>query len=85
MGSDLRRGEPISCYEERARLHPVTDRQNPPHRGDHLRAPLNQRLRRAFLEGSEEDSRRLGRGLTGEELERVLGHYPGDLPLRPEQ
>jgi hypothetical protein len=44
------------------------------------RARLNQRLRQAFLEGAEEDSRRrLGRGLTAEELERVLRRYPGDI------
>ena len=47
---------------------------------DHERRErLNKRLRQAFIEGSEEDSRRrLGRGLTAEELERVLWHYPGD-------
>jgi hypothetical protein len=39
------------------------------------RAPLNQRLRQSFIEGAEVDSRwRLGRGLTAEELERVLRH-----------
>jgi hypothetical protein len=44
------------------------------------RARLNQRLRQAFIAGAEEDSRRrLGRGLTAEELERVLRRYPGDL------
>jgi len=44
------------------------------------RARLNQRLRQAFVEGAEEGSRRrLGRGLTAEELERVLWHYPGDV------
>ena len=43
------------------------------------RARLNQRLRQAFIEGAEEDSRRrLGRGLTARELERVLRRYPGD-------
>jgi hypothetical protein len=43
------------------------------------RADLNRRLRAAFVEGAEEDSRRrLGRGLTREELERVLRRYPGD-------
>jgi hypothetical protein len=37
------------------------------------RARLNERLRQAFIEGAEEDSRRrLGRGLVTEELERVL-------------
>lgn len=41
---------------------------------------LSERLRAAFAEGAEEDSRRrLGRGLTREELERVLRRYPGDL------
>jgi hypothetical protein len=45
------------------------------------RSRLNKRLRQAFLEGAEEDSRRrLGRGLSVEELERVLWHYPGDVP-----
>ena len=29
--------------------------------------------------------RLLGRGLTAEELERVLRHYPGDLPERREK
>ena len=53
--------------------------------GDDRRARLNQRLRQAFIEGAEEDSRRrLGRGLTAEELERVLRRYPGDVPDRRE-
>ena len=44
------------------------------------RARLNQRLRQAFIEGAEVDMRRrLGRGLTAEELERVLRRYPGDV------
>ena len=44
------------------------------------RVRLNERLRAAFIEGAEEDSqRRLGRGLTVEELERVFWHYPGDI------
>jgi hypothetical protein len=47
------------------------------------RARLNQRLRQAFIEGAEEHSRqRLGRGLTAEELERVLWRYPGDVAER---
>lgn len=51
---------------------------------DHARrARLTQRLRQAFIAGAEEDSRRrLGRGLSAEELERVLWRYPGDLPER---
>jgi hypothetical protein len=44
------------------------------------RQRLYERLRPAFLAGAEEDSRRrLGRGLTRNELERVLRRYPGDL------
>ena len=44
------------------------------------RARLNRRLRQAFIDGAEEDSRRrLGRGLSSEELERALWHYPGDV------
>jgi|GEM_PF-1560290 len=50
------------------------------------RARLNQRLRQSFIEGAEVDMRRvLGRGLTAEELERVLRRYPGDLPERREK
>jgi hypothetical protein len=46
---------------------------------------LNKRLRAALVEGAEEDSRRrLGRGLTVEELERVLWRYPGDV-LEPHE
>jgi hypothetical protein len=41
---------------------------------------LNERLRAEFVAGAEEDSRRrVGSGLTREELERVLRRYPGDL------
>jgi hypothetical protein len=60
------------------------DRERHIARPDHdRRARLNQRLRQAFIEGAETDSRRrLGRGLTAEELERVLRRYPGDLPER---
>jgi len=50
------------------------------------RARLNRRLRQAFIEGAEEDSRpRRGRRLTAEELERVLRRYPGDVRGRREQ
>jgi len=50
------------------------------------RERLNQRLRQAFIEGAEEDSRRrLGRGLSREELERVLRRYPGDVVERGER
>jgi hypothetical protein len=41
------------------------------------RAGLNRRLRQAFVEGVEADSRRrLGPGLTAEELGRALRRYP---------
>ena len=41
--------------------------------------PLERRARRAFLDGAEEESQRaMGRGLTHEELKRVLRRYPGD-------
>jgi hypothetical protein len=50
------------------------------------RTHLNERLRQAFIEGAEEDSRRrLDRGLTAEELERVLRRYPGDVAERRER
>lgn len=47
------------------------------------RSELNRRLRQAFLEGAEERSMRvLGRGLTDDELRRVLRWYPGDIGQR---
>ena len=47
------------------------------------RQVLNRRLRIAFIAGAEESSRsRLGRGLSEEELRRVLRRYPCDLPER---
>ena len=47
------------------------------------RADLNRRLRAAFIAGAEERSRReVGRGLSEDELGRVLRRYPGDLPKR---
>jgi hypothetical protein len=54
-------------------------RSNTGDRNDALRR-LNERLRAEFIAGAEEDSRRrLGRGLTKEELERVLRRYPWDV------
>ena len=45
--------------------------------------PPDRRLRLEFLAGAEEDSRRrLGRGLSADELARVLQHYPGDVEQR---
>jgi len=50
----------------------LTDQPDSPDADQDRRARLNQRLRQAFIEGAEEDSRRrLGRGLTAEERERV--------------
>jgi hypothetical protein len=47
------------------------------------RRELNRRLRAAFITVAEERSRETaGRGLSEEELERVLRRYPGDLPER---
>jgi len=47
------------------------------------RARLNRRLGAAFIEGAERESRESkGRGLTTEELERVLRRYPGDVERR---
>ena len=47
------------------------------------RSALNRRRRIAFITAAEEQSRReVGRGLSAEELERVLRRYPGDLPER---
>jgi hypothetical protein len=62
-----------SMADQKAELRSLTAR----------RADLNRRLRLAFIEGAEERSRaRLGRGLTDEELQRVLRRYPGDAPER---
>ena len=62
----------------------MDDREPTPDADKRRRACLDQRLRRAFIVGAEEDSRRrLGRGLTVEELERVLRRYLGDLPEPP--
>ena len=47
------------------------------------RSALNRRLRIAFIAGAEERSREtVGRGLTDEELERILRRYSGDVPER---
>ncbi|MBA3529186.1 MAG: hypothetical protein H0T91_07765 [Propionibacteriaceae bacterium] len=53
----------------------MTAQEAKPRRDD-----LERRLRAAFIQGAEEDSRRrLGRGLTRDELERVLRRYPGEV------
>jgi hypothetical protein len=74
-------------HDRRAATLPLVDdrERRIPDKADQRCARLNRRLRQAFIEGAEEDSRRrLGRGLTGEELVRVLRHYPGDVPERAE-
>jgi hypothetical protein len=41
---------------------------------------MNRRLRAEFMAGAEQEWRpRTGRPMTAEELERVLGRYPGDI------
>jgi hypothetical protein len=61
----------------------VSERSREPIESPARRQALNRRLRIAFIAGAEESSRtRLGRGLTDEELRRVLRRYPGDLPER---
>jgi len=56
-------------------------RWDPPADPVERRRQLNERLRAEFVAGAEVQSRRsLGRGLTADELRRVLEHYPGDLP-----
>ena len=61
----------------------MTDRPPDPRMLEAHGIELTWRLRLAFIAGAEERSRReLGRGLSEEELERVLRRYPGDLPRR---
>lgn len=51
---------------------------------DEILARPRREMRQAFIEGAEEDTRRhLGRGLTDEELRRMLRRYPGDIGERP--
>ena len=59
----------------------MDDGPRQPIEGASRRRELNRKLRRAFVEGAEERSQReSGRGLTEDELRRVLRRYPGDLP-----
>jgi hypothetical protein len=61
----------------------VNQEPSPPTESSNRFRELNRRLRFAFIAGAEERSQReLGRGLSEEELERVLRRYPGDLPER---
>jgi hypothetical protein len=61
----------------------VSERSLEPIESPARRQRLNRRLRIAFIAGAEEDSRSmLGRGLSEEELRRVLRRCPDDLPER---
>jgi hypothetical protein len=68
---------------QHAKVRSKADRQAEAIRLEMRRGDLNQRLRLAFIAGAEERSRQtVGCGLTGEELQRVLRRYPGDLAGR---
>lgn len=59
----------------------MSERSRESRRAEEQRHELNRRLRATFLEGAEERSREAhGRGLTDEELRRIMRRYPGDLP-----
>jgi hypothetical protein len=59
----------------------VPEQDSRPPQGEDRRRELNRRLRAVFIEGAEERSREaVGRGLTDEELRRIMRRYPGDLP-----
>ncbi len=64
-----------------ARRYPhVVEARNRPESIQDRCERLRERLRAEFIAGAEEDSRRrLGRGLTVEELKRVLLRYPGEM------
>ena len=50
----------------------------PSNDGTERRLERQRRLRFAFLEGAERQSREaVGRGLTQDELRRVIGRFPG--------
>ena len=80
------RGDTDQSFPKRAGRTDVLMGGHVPDPDQDRRARLNRRLRQAFVAGAEQDSRRrLGRGLTAEEMERVLRHYPGDVAERREQ
>jgi hypothetical protein len=58
----------------------MTSAERPTEADRERRRRLNRRLRAEFVAGAEEASRRhLERGLTLDELKRILRHYPGDV------
>jgi hypothetical protein len=61
----------------------MTERSRATRLAEERRHELNRQLRAEFIEGAEERSRKThGRGLTEEELSRIIRRYPGDLPER---
>ncbi len=61
----------------------MSERSRATRLAEERRHELNRRLRAEFVEGAEERSRKAhGRGLTDEELRRVIRRYPGDPPER---
>jgi len=63
-----------------AALHDLDDRLRGVPKPDGSRMDeLRRRVRLAYLEGADEESRRrIGRPPTPDELERILGRSPGD-------
>jgi len=45
------------------------------------REALNRRLRLAFYQGATDEMARFGRTFDAADVRRVLGRYPGDLPM----
>ena len=71
--SDIARKAAAKRWETRA-----NDAVEAEHGVQRKRARVNERLREAFAAGAEEQSRQsAGRGLTPDELDRVLRQYPG--------
>jgi hypothetical protein len=65
------------------KVRSMSDRQAESNALAARRLELNRRLRLAFIAGAEERSRdTAGRGLTDEELERIIERYPGDVKDR---
>jgi hypothetical protein len=59
----------------------MSERSRATRLAEERRHELNRQLRAESIEGAEERSRKAhGRGLTDEELRRIIHRYPGDLP-----
>jgi hypothetical protein len=62
------------------KVRSVADRPAESKRLAARRSELNRRLRLAFIAGAEERSRETtGRGLSDDELRRIMERYPGDV------